>query len=323
MAVARPDRPPDTLRVEASWPTPHELRAFVAVADALHFGRAASALGIAPSSLSELIRRLEEKLGGVLLERSSRHVGLSEAGMRLLPLARNVIGGIAAARDVAAPPASGQRTGHVLRVGIETPGLCELTQHAVAALREALPGFAFTLREVLGTGAALLQQRLDLTIVRSPTDGSQRVIPLARERRGLLVPAGHPLAGARRVSMADVLDAPFVAIAPGLPRVRDYWLARERRGGRAPVLGGTAHTAQEIVHAVGNLGLLTTGCRSLTRCHPQPRTAFVPLDDVSPNEISVVVRRDEDRRAVLDAVAVLRRVVAEDARGAPGLVAVG
>lgn len=64
----------------APWPTLHELRAFVAVSDTLHFGQAARTLGLAPSTLSELIRRLEETVGAVLLERSSRHVALTEAG---------------------------------------------------------------------------------------------------------------------------------------------------------------------------------------------------------------------------------------------------
>lgn len=304
----------------APWPTLHELRAFVAVSDTLHFGQAARTLGLAPSTLSELIRRLEETVGAVLLERSSRHVALTEAGLRLLPLARNVVTGIAAARSVAAPPVG--RFPAALRIGIENPGLGELTQTAVTALRESQGGRTVVLREILGAGPAFAQDRLDLAVVRSPGDESHQVFTLARERRGLLVPVGHRLAGRRRAAMRDVLDDPFVAVAPRQRRVCDYWLARDRRGGQPAVIGGAAHTTQEIIFAVGHLGLLTTGCRSLVRFHPRPRTVFVPLEDVAPNEVAVVVRRGETRRSVLDAVAVLRRVVAEHAKDVPGLVAV-
>lgn len=310
----------DTEASRSVWPTPHELRAFVAVSDTLHFGRAAQTLGLAPSSLSELIRRLEETVDAVLLERSSRHVALTEAGLRLLPLARNVVAGIAAARSVAAPPVG--RFPAVLRLGIENPGLGELTQTAITALRESQGGRTVVLREILGTGPAFAQDRLDFAIVRSPGDESHQAFTLARERRGLLVPAGHHLAGERRVAMRDVLDEPFVAVAPRQRRVCDYWLARERRGGQQAVIGGSANTTQEIMFAVGHLGLLTTGCRSLVRLHPRPQTVFVPLEDVAPNEVAVVVRRGEARRSVLDAVAVLRRVVAEHAGDVPGLVPV-
>src|SRR5690242_17570753 len=67
------------------------LEFFVAVADELHFGRAADAVGVSQPPLSQGVRRLEEKLGSVLLERSSRGVTLTPAGVALLPHARRVL----------------------------------------------------------------------------------------------------------------------------------------------------------------------------------------------------------------------------------------
>src|SRR5205823_4883684 len=72
-----------------------QLAAFLAVADELHFGRAADRIGIVQPAVSQLVRRLERELGIVLFERSSHHVVLTAAGTELLPIARQAL----AARD--------------------------------------------------------------------------------------------------------------------------------------------------------------------------------------------------------------------------------
>ncbi len=90
-------------RPDPGWPTPHELRAFLVLADELHFGRAAAVLGVAQSSLSELIRRLEAKVDVVLLDRTSRRVSLTPAGSRMLAPARRVLGELTAMRAEVRP----------------------------------------------------------------------------------------------------------------------------------------------------------------------------------------------------------------------------
>jgi len=87
-----------TPRADPGWPTPHELRAFLVLADELHFGRAAAILGVAQSSLSELIRRLEAKVGAVLLDRTSRRVSLTAEGYRMVAPARRVLAELTAMR---------------------------------------------------------------------------------------------------------------------------------------------------------------------------------------------------------------------------------
>jgi DNA-binding transcriptional LysR family regulator len=89
----------ETPRQDPGWPTPHELRAFLILADELHFGRAAAALGVAQSSLSELIRRLEAKVDAVLLDRTSRRVALTPEGSRMLAPARRVLAELTAMRS--------------------------------------------------------------------------------------------------------------------------------------------------------------------------------------------------------------------------------
>jgi len=92
-----------------------QLAAFVAVADELHFGRAAEHLGVVQPAVSQLVRRLERELGVVLFERSSHRVVLTGAGAELLPAARRAL----SARDelaAAAPALVGGRQGE-LRIG--------------------------------------------------------------------------------------------------------------------------------------------------------------------------------------------------------------
>ncbi len=317
MTAQRPRAAEAPGEAEARWPTPHELRAFVRLAETLHFGRTARMLGLAQSSLSEAIRRLEAKLGVVLLERTSRRVSLTEAGARLLPVARTILNGLAAARTaVVDPPAGATDT---LRIGIEGSGLVELNRPVLAAIGDRHPHARLVVRESLGPARAFAEQRLDIALVRSPGDESLVVHPVAKEERGLLVPPGHHLARRGQGSLRDVLDEPFVAVAPRAARTRDYWLAVEHRGGRAPVLGGAAHSMQEVAHAVGHLGLITTGCRSQTRSHPFPDVAFVPADDLPPNIVGVATRRGESRPAVLALVDLITEVVTELSGSAPGL----
>jgi DNA-binding transcriptional LysR family regulator len=97
--VRRTQERRETPRQDPGWPTPHELRAFLILADELHFGRAAAALGVAQSSLSELIRRLEAKVDAVLLDRTSRRVSLTPEGSRMLAPARRVLMELAAMRS--------------------------------------------------------------------------------------------------------------------------------------------------------------------------------------------------------------------------------
>jgi DNA-binding transcriptional LysR family regulator len=96
-------------------PTLHELHVFAAVAQELHFGRAARRLGITQPSLSQSLRRLEGRLDLVLFERTSRRVALTPVGTLLLPWAKGILEDLAAMRIIAAleaahRPGAGART---------------------------------------------------------------------------------------------------------------------------------------------------------------------------------------------------------------------
>jgi len=109
-----------------------QLRCVVAVADELHFGRAAERLHVAQQSVSEQVRRLERELGTPLFVRTSRHVALTSAGAAFLPAARHALVAVDEAAEIAHRVARG--TSGQLRVGYGGDLGQRLMQHAVPRL---------------------------------------------------------------------------------------------------------------------------------------------------------------------------------------------
>lgn len=128
-------------------PTVAELRAFVAVAEELHFRRAAARLGMAPPPLSQTIRRLEDKVGSVLLERTPRTVRLTEAGEELLPRARDILQRMAEAQLAVRGARTLDHRGP-FTVGIMSNGFAELTGPILQAFAQAHPRARLRLVEV-------------------------------------------------------------------------------------------------------------------------------------------------------------------------------
>ncbi|MGD9694099.1 MAG: LysR family transcriptional regulator [Thermoleophilia bacterium] len=294
-------------------PTLDELRAFVQLAEALHFGRAARRLGLARSSLSESIRRLEGKLRVVLFDRTSRRVALTAHGRRLLPRARGVLHGVEGIAAAAGEESEPRQP--ALRIGIEANGFAEMTRPLLDGFRRRHPHVAQVLREFPGRPEAFFDLRLDVALTRSPTRDERMVVhEMASEPRGMLVAADHPRAGDGEVAIADFLDDLFVAIGGAS---RDYWMAFEHFGGVRPRVGAEAFTMQEVIHAVDQLGLVTTAGCSIARSYPLPGLAFARDSRLSPVVMGVVTCVGDDRPLVRDFVAIARAVVAETAPAWP------
>jgi LysR family transcriptional regulator, benzoate and cis,cis-muconate-responsive activator of ben and cat genes len=192
-----------------------ELRYFVAVAEELHFGRAASRLGIAQPPLSRAIARLERRLGVTLLERTSRSVALTAAGRVLLVEGRAALDAVEAAD---------RRTRRAAR---GTPGLVLVTKAGAAGelLAKLLGAYAAEPGAVAvdvvlcrpGEQERLLRDgRADVALLHRPFDATTGldVEELRTEGQVVLLPAGHPLTTRAEVRMADV------SALPGLPLPR-------------------------------------------------------------------------------------------------------
>ncbi|MFF4548349.1 LysR family transcriptional regulator [Streptomyces sp. NPDC001435] len=214
-----------------------ELRYFVAVAEELHFGRAAQRLGMAQPPLSRAIRQLERRLGATLLERTSRAVTLTEAGLVLLREARAALDAVEAA-ERRTRRAALAATGHAevvlaMKAGASSELLAKLLD-AYAAEPDAV-----TVDVLLcgpGQQERLLRDgRADVAVLHRPFDSTTGfdTEELCTEGQVVVLPAGHPLTGRTHLRMADVAELPGLPLprwprpdgtypdGPG-PQVRDH-----------------------------------------------------------------------------------------------------
>jgi DNA-binding transcriptional LysR family regulator len=188
------------------------LEAFVAVAEELHFGRAAARLRLAQSPLSQTIRRLERELGVTLFDRSTRSVALTPAGRALLPHAHRVFEELELGRQ-ATRAASGAVYGTV-RIGfggaLDHLRLPALTR----SVRRRYPDVTLTLvgRVMSREGVEQVERgALDLAFVALPLVPSRvRTRLIAREAMGAAVPVDHPLAGRPAIDLADLAEEGFI-----------------------------------------------------------------------------------------------------------------
>lgn len=191
------------------------LASFVAVAEELHFGRAARRLHIAQPPLSVRIRRLEESLGARLFERSRRHVALTEAGAVLLVRARRLLADAEAAGAEARGVAAGE--GGTLVVGYTPTATHEVLPWLLKRHRACHPRVRLELREMRSPlqAAAIREGRIEAGFVCAPVpaDGCEAHV-LREERLVLALPARHPLARRARVPARALDRLPLVLVDP-------------------------------------------------------------------------------------------------------------
>lgn len=190
------------------------LEAFVAVAEELHFGRAAQRLRMAQSPLSQTIRKLEKQVGAELFHRSTRSVSLTGAGHALLPHAHRVLDEVQLA---ARAPTIGAGTIYG-RVSIGFSGALNhrTLPPLIRALQERHPDIEVDLVSRVLTGEAvekLGSGSLDLAFVGLPMPaGRWQTRRIARERLGVLLPSDHRLADQEQIDLAELARDPFVVM---------------------------------------------------------------------------------------------------------------
>jgi DNA-binding transcriptional LysR family regulator len=187
------------------------LRYFLAVAESLHFTRAAERLRIAQPALSQQIRRLESLLGHALLVRTTRGVALTEAGTLLAERAR-----IAIARvndDLAQVRRVGLGEKGVLGIGFTGSVMFTQLPVAIQRFRRQYPDVELQLNEMWTSAQAraLRDGALDLAFLRDGEAGEGLALDtLVRERYVAVLPAGHRLAACKSLRLADLRAEPFV-----------------------------------------------------------------------------------------------------------------
>lgn len=284
-------------------------RYFVAVAEELHFGRAAKRLGISQPPLSQQIRGLETELGVELLRRTKRVVRLTPAGEVFLEAARKLLRGAEDSVDVARRTARGEVG--TLQIGY-APGLeIEILPRILRRFSRSFPNVhaRFSSLPSRHQVEALHQRRIDVGLVLLPAPGEGlQVLPLKREPLVLAAQASHPLARRGRVRIHDLQGLPFVHLERAHePLYHDHvmTLARDARV--------TFRIAAESAHLYDSLSLVAAGVGvailpAFVRRIRRTGVAYRPLlAGAAEIEAGLVSRKNELSRVPLAFLDIARR----------------
>ncbi|MGH2871354.1 MAG: LysR family transcriptional regulator [Solirubrobacteraceae bacterium] len=230
-----------------------QLRYLVALAEELSFTRAAANEHVAQPALSQQIRRLEEETGLALVERTTRHVALTEAGELLVGRARHVLAELEAARTEL-QALRGMDTGHVTIGAMHTMGPVDLAL-VLAEFRNRHPGVGLTVREQSSEEMAemLRIDELDLAFL-SVTERVEAhglgLHQLVAEELVVLLPPTHPLRRRRQVRMAELAGEQFISFREGA-RLRELLVGAGHQAGFEPRVTLESNESQRIRRLVG------------------------------------------------------------------------
>jgi DNA-binding transcriptional LysR family regulator len=263
------------------------VRSFIAVAEEMHFGRAAIRLNLTQSPLSRQIQLLEQNLGVALLERTTRAVRLTPAGQTFLEKAYGLIAAAESATLMARRVASGEIG--LVRIGFTAASAYETLPRLVAGVRAAMPGIGLVLEEMVTAEQieALATRRIDLGLVRPSSDIHReglRIVTagLLREPLLLAVPKNHVLARGRRPVLQDLDRQPFVTWSPvGGSYFLDLLASLFGRSGVTPLTVqrvNQTHTMLALVGAGLGVALVPESARSIRKNNVVLRRVALPSD---------------------------------------------
>jgi DNA-binding transcriptional LysR family regulator len=261
------------------------LRYFVAVAEELHFSRAAARLYVAQPAVSEQVRNLEKELGVRLFDRTPHVVSLTRAGAALLDEARRVLRQAEIAQTAARDAA--QRSAHQLRLG----HLPELLPSSVARAMWMLGAGDAPMHIRLETGPALRligelrARQLDAVIVGLPIPANGlRITRIGAARAVAALPAGHPYASSRCVALRRLAPERIIVLPrESNPAFHTAIVAMCRDAGLSPDLVETGEArADHAVLAVAAGAGMALLPESAAERHLVPGVRFVALDHTEP-----------------------------------------
>lgn len=279
------------------------LRAFVAVAEELHFGRAAARLGMAQPPLSQQIQRLEARLGTQLFHRSRRGVSLTPSGSVLVNEARSLLRHAGHVADAVRQAEHGDAG--TIRLGFVGSAAHEVIPRLVRRLRQQAPGITIEPDELATTEqvAGLADGSLDVGLVRLPLDAPDlELLPLLTEPLVVVVSDLNPLAKRRRLSLPELAEERFVLWARRQnPTFHDAVMAACRDAGFRP------QVAQEAGEMATIIGLVAAGLgislvpASMERARNEG-VVFIPLQGRSVDIALALAWNRAARSALVDTV---------------------
>jgi DNA-binding transcriptional LysR family regulator len=281
------------------------LRYFIAVAEVLHFSRAAERLSIAQPPLSQQIKNLEGEVGATLLRRTRRHVELTEAGRIFLDEARRAV----AQAEQAVASARRAARGEIGRIVLGFVGSATYTvlPRVLRSFRNRYPAVEVALRELTTAQQidALSAGEIDLGIVRRPPARLNLVSRvLVDEHFVAALSRRHPAARGRSVHVATLAEDPFILFPrPLATSLHDAVVSACQRAGFSPkVVQETTQIPVMISLVAAGLGVaIVPSCAQALKWN---NVVYKPLEEPRPRtNIAIVWRKHSESAAVTAFVA--------------------
>ncbi|WP_189822655.1 LysR family transcriptional regulator [Streptomyces finlayi] len=271
----------------------HETEIFLILADELHFGRTAEKLLVSQARVSQVLKRLERKIGAPLFDRTSRSVSLTPLGRQLHTELAPLHDQMTAVLQRAQATARG--IDGILNVGFLGSGAGQLTRDIRRTFRERAPGCEVRMREVQFADplGPLRTGEVEVLFTRLPVEEPDLTVgpTVVSEPRVLAVPCHHPLAHRDSVSLEDAAGERFFGVTGGAPA---YWwdaqVPRRTAAGSVLERGQDVSTFQEMLSMIAACQGVSPVVASVATYYARPDLAYVPLADVPNSDVALVWR---------------------------------
>ena len=262
-----------------------ELQAFLTVADELHFGHAAERLHLSQARVSQMIKKLERRVGTTVFDRTTRRVRLTAVGQQLLedlrPAHQAVLDSLTRAQ------AAGRGITGLLRVGFLGPLAGRVVLDVLNDLEVEHPEIELRLSEthIADPCQPLRDDEVDIVLTQLPVveAGIATGPPVISESQVLAVSAKHPFAAQDHVRLEDLSDERVFRPAGSPPQAwLDSYLPWATPTGRPIERGPAVHTFQELLALVAAGQAVCPVAAHNVRYHPRSDVAFIPVVDAPP-----------------------------------------
>jgi DNA-binding transcriptional LysR family regulator len=287
------------------------LRYFVAVAEELHFGRAAERLHMAQPPLSQQIRQLEEYLGFQLFYRTKRSVRLTEAGQQFLDDTRQLLRQLEQAIETGRQISRGERG--QLVIGFVSSAAYNVLPLILRAFRSQVPAVRLELHEMATNEQLqwLREGKIDIGFLRPPVeDKTLHLQIIVREPMVVALPETHPLAAESQIALAALANESFILFPRLLsPRAYDQIIGLCQQAGFSPKVVQEAMQMQTIVSLVaGNIGvaIVPVSLQNMQRTG----VIYKPLAEPAPcAEVAVAWRSNDTSASVHQFLTIMRQTM--------------
>ncbi|PYI39465.1 LysR family transcriptional regulator [Arthrobacter psychrolactophilus] len=282
-----------------------QLKAFLAVAQELHFGRAALRLHIAQPPLSRIIKQLETELGTRLLDRNTRSVKLTPSGQALIAPATEVVEALRRAEEAVRSVENGEAG--LVRIAFAGVSTHQLVAQLARQVKSNRPGIQLELSSqnfALPALKKLLQGETDIALGRwdvMPAEVASRVV--MQDSLVIAMPDTHPLAGAERVTIDQLAGDSFISLIPFEGAVLPDRLRRMAHdaGFLADIVQVAPDTQTALALVSAEVGCHLT-LNSVAAQATDPHVVFIPLENSTPDVHLRAAWRRNDSSAALKAV---------------------